>query len=108
VSRILDQGPHTVVVYPEETVTDSYGNTIKRPSAVGVLVTGCLVAPVSASRQADGGFATWVKLPARDAPLGPWSRVEHDGKSYVVESGPNFHDASPTTRHVSATLQLES
>lgn len=119
-SRLLDYGPHTVTIYVEETVTDSYGNVVRRPSTNGVVVTGCLVTPLSSSRGAfpalnvtqgqrvDQAF----KFMARSAPLGWWSRVvwTHGGRTrnLTVLGGPLEHVASDGTRHISATLHEES
>jgi hypothetical protein len=49
VSLTLDAGPHTVTIYLEESVVDSYENRVKRPSTTGVTVSGCLVQPLSSS-----------------------------------------------------------
>jgi hypothetical protein len=50
---ILDSGPHTVTCFPEETVIDSNGSPTKRPSSIGVTVTGCLMMPTSSRRELD-------------------------------------------------------
>jgi hypothetical protein len=120
VSRILDHGPHTVTIYLEETVTDSYGNTVKRPSATGVVVTGCLVTPLSSSRGAFPALQVTqgqrvdqaFRFVARDAPLGWWSRVVwddgHKVRNLTVLGGPLVTVSSGATRHVSATLHEET
>ena len=53
VSILDNAAPHTVVVYSEESVADSLGNPVKRPSANGVTITG-VIAPVSTKRDKDG------------------------------------------------------
>lgn len=114
-SSLIDHGPHTVEVFLEETVTDSYGNPVRRPSATAVTVTGCLVTPVSSSRGAfpaadvsEGQrVAATFRLLARDAPIGWWSRVIWQGRSLSVLSGPLEHVSSDGTRHVSVTLHEE-
>ncbi len=120
---MLGHGPHTVTVFPEEEVTDSRGNKVRRPAAVGVVVTGVYMHPISSSRGAFPAIdvregqrvdASW-KLVARDAPLGWWSRVEWTAAggapvpllTLTVLGGPLLRRSSPTTRHVSATLQEE-
>lgn len=112
---VLDFGPHTVKIWMEEEYTDSYGNTARRPVAEPVTVTGCLVHPIASTRGAFPAIdtrqgqrvdAAW-RLIARDAPLGWWSRVEFGGKVMTVLGGPLVYQSSPTTRHVSATLQEE-
>jgi hypothetical protein len=120
-SVLLDHGPHTVTIYLEETVTDSYGNPVKRPSATGVTVTGCLVQPLSSSRGAFPALSVTqgqrvdnaYRFSARTAPLGWWARViwhHPDGRdrNLTVLGGPLLYEASPATRHVSATLHEES
>ena len=114
---LLDNGPHTVKVFLEETVTDSYGNEIKRPSATGVIVRGCWVQPTSAARGSVSAVdvsagqrvtATW-RLIARNPPVGWWSRVEWPawGKRFIVLGGPLHRDYSRATSHVSVSLQEE-
>jgi hypothetical protein len=120
-SHMLDQGPHTVTIYLEETTTDSYGNAVKRPSTTGVRVTGCLVQPLSSSRGAFPALSVTqgqrvdsaYRFSARSAPLGWWSRViwhHPDGRdrSLTVLGGPLKYAASPETTHVSATLHEEA
>jgi hypothetical protein len=106
---LLDAGADTVVVFPEETYTDSYGNVQRRPAQTGVQVAGCHVQPMTTQPQPADGVgqrvdATW-RLICRDAPLGVWSRVEWQGKSLSVSSGPIRRGYSPATSHVSAVLQ---
>lgn len=116
---LLDNGPHTVRVYPEELVTDTRGNPTRRPSATPVTVTGCLMQPMASTRGAfpaidvrrgqrvDAAY----RLLARTAPLGWWSRVEWDTPNGTVRmtplGGPLLHRSSDGTTHVSATLQEE-
>jgi hypothetical protein len=121
VSTLIDNGPHTVTIYLEEKVTDSYGNEVKRPSSTGVVVKGCLVQPLSSSRGAFPALSITTgqrvdnayRFSARHAPLGWWSRViwhHPDGRdrSLTVLGGPLLYEASPATKHVSATLHEEA
>lgn len=105
---LLDHGPHTVTVYPQEPYTDSYGNQTHRPAETGVVVTGCTVTPVTSSRDplSDRRLLGGIRLLARYAPLGPWARVEWDGRSYAVEVV-HRHTASAATSHTVATLAPE-
>ncbi len=116
---LIDNGPHTVRVYPEERITDSRGNAVRRPGSVPVVVTGCIIQPISSTRGAfpaidvrqgqrvDAAY----RLLARSAPLGWWSRVEWDTPTgtitMTVLGGPLLHRSSDGTTHVSATLQEE-
>lgn len=114
-SKILDRGPHTVTVYPEESITDSYGNTVKRPTAVGVVVSGCQMTPqmVSRGRTSDLGMRegqevqATMQFRARTAPIGPWSRLEWQGRTYVPLAAP-VETTIGGVRHVACTLQQES
>jgi hypothetical protein len=47
-------------VFPEETVTDADGNTMTRPSAVGV-VARAVVQPMTSTEDASVGFVTTSK-----------------------------------------------
>jgi hypothetical protein len=106
---ILHNGRETITVFPEEQTTDSRGNPVWRPSSVGVVVHG-----VTMTQRASRDRGTDELRPgrqyhllARDVPLGPWSRVEWNGRSLAVVDGPLRYTASPQTRHVSAILREE-
>lgn len=113
-SRILDSGPHTVTVYPEETTTDSYGNALRRPSRVGVTVTGCQVTPLSSARGAFSSYDLgegqqvdrYWQIRARNAPIGDWSRVEWNGLRLVPLGSPLKHSIGGV-EHVACSLQEE-
>jgi hypothetical protein len=115
-SFLLDHGPHTVKIWVEEEVTDSYGNAVRRPTPDSpVTVTGCIIHPVSSSRGIFPAVdvrvgqritATW-RLLARNAPLGWWARVEFEGRVMTVLGGPMLHTASEASRHISCTLVEE-
>lgn len=116
---LIDNGPHTVRVYPEERRLDDRGNAIRRPSATPVVVTGCIMQPMASTRGAfpaidvrqgqrvDAAY----RLMARSAPLGWWSKVEWDTPAGTITmtilGGPLLHRSSDGTTHVSATLQEE-
>lgn len=114
-SILIDHGPHTVKIWVEEVVTDSYGNEVRRPAAEPVIVTGCLVHPIASTRGAFPAIdvkqgqrvdAAW-RFHARKAPLGWWSRVEWEGKVMTVLGGPLVHSVTPESQHISATLVEE-
>ena len=120
-SLMLDHGPHHVTIWLEETVTDTYGNTVKRPSDTPVEIRNCLVQPLASTRGAFPALSVTqgqrvdnaYRFFARDAPLGWWSRVvwhHPDGRdrSMTLMGGPLLHEASPGSRHVSATMHEES
>lgn len=104
---LLECPPHTITVFVEETVTDSYNNPLRRPSNVSVEVR-CLVTPLSsqsAARPAERPPRRY-KVTVRDAPLTLFARVVYNDRSCSVESVINHHD-SETTRHVEAVLREE-
>lgn len=118
---LLDNGPHEVLVWLEEEVTDSRGNIVRRPKAGSpVRVTRVLMQPMASTR---GAFAAIDvkqgqsvnashKLICRNAPVGWWSRVRwvddegvtHD---FSVLGGPLKHQSSRATRHLTVTLKEE-
>lgn len=104
---ILFDPPHSATVFVEESVTDSYGNTIRRPSSTGVLIR-CMISPMRASRDGDlgGRVEQLFKLIARTAPIGNWSRVEWNNMTSTPDSIMRF-DHSPESAHVEVVLRQE-
>lgn len=103
---ILDFGPHTVKCFPEETVIDSNGNPTKRPSSVGVTITGCLMIPISSSDRGTDHVRADYRLIKRALPLGPFARVEFEGRTFAVIEDRHYK-ASISTEHVSVHLREE-
>ena len=113
---MYENGPPTVVIYPEVETTDSRGNKIRKPAEQGVTISGCYMHPISSSRGAFPAIdvsqgqrvdASWRLVCNGDAPLGWWSRVEWNGLVLTVLGGPLLRQSSPRTRHISCTLQEE-
>jgi hypothetical protein len=106
-TMILESPPHTIILFVEETVTDSYGNPLRRPSSTSVEVR-CLVMPVASQvrERADQRPPRRYKVLVRDAPLTLFSRVIVNNVSHSVESVIGRHD-SPTTRHIEAVIREE-
>jgi hypothetical protein len=113
---MYEHGPHTVTIYLEETYTDSYGAERRRPSETPVVVSGAYMHPVSSARGAFAAVdvragqrvdASWKLVCRADAPLGWWSRVEWRGKTFSILGGPLLRQSSPSTTHISCTLQEE-
>lgn len=77
---LLDNGNETITVYPPEQTADDRGKSVWRPSTVPVVVR-CRVQPEATDESAVAVQATTTtyRVIARDAPLGPWARVEWDG-----------------------------
>lgn len=121
---IFNSGPHTVTVYLEEDAVDSRGNHQRRASATGVEVAGCLVHPVASTRGAFPAIdvkqgqrvdASWKLVCGVEVPLGWWSKVEwrrsggapEDLIVFTILGGPLRRSSSPTTAHITCTLQEE-
>ncbi|MFE3220244.1 phage head completion protein [Streptomyces antimycoticus] len=103
---LLDNGNETISVYPQERSTDDRGNQVWHPSTTPVRVR-CRVQPVDADEPAVAGQAsvTTYRVIARDAPLGPWARVEWDGRTWDVVGEPRRYNGSPATRHIDAVIR---
>lgn len=111
-SKILDYGPHTVVVFPEILGTDTYGNPVRYPAFEGVVVTGCQMTPLSSSRGAFSSYDLaegqkvdqYWQIRARKAPLGNWSRVEWEGLKLSPLGAP-LHHTIRGIAHVACSLR---
>ena len=100
---LLNRGTDTVSVFPEETYTDADGNTVTRPSTVGV-VARAVVQPITSTEDASVGFETTSKYRLRlvgySTVLGAQSQVEWNGKRYAIDGEPRQYNGSRRTAHV--------
>lgn len=100
---LLNRGTETVTVYPEEVTIDSDGNTITRPSAVGV-VCKAVVQPMTSTEDNTIGFETTIRCRLRlvnyPSLLGAQSQVEWKGKRYAIDGEPKQYNGSRRTAHV--------
>lgn len=86
---LLNRGTDTVTVFAEEVTTDSDGNTLTRPSAVGVICRA-VVQPreeLSANTEnMDGGFYTETSYRLRlvDSPGILWRSEPHRVEGQAV------------------------
>jgi hypothetical protein len=105
---LLDNGPHTVTIYPSEIVTDSYGNQIHEPSSNGVRVR-CVVTPQSNRRDTNQGGPVdqTFKVVTREAPVDEHARVVYNEMSCTVDFIAR-HDSSFETRYVTFVIRRES
>lgn len=108
---LLDRGlPETATVYPEETVTDSDGNTLTRPSVVGV-VARARIQPAGSPDEDDSlvGFTTEevyrLRLPRSFPVLGAQSEVEWNGQTYQIDGEPLKYNGSRQTQRVEYTIR---
>lgn len=123
---LVNNGPHTVDIYLQESGTDWRGNVVERPTETKVTVHGCFMQPVASARGAfaalkvsgDGQDVLVAYKLIFDAvayahiPLDWWSRVEWTDdngtlRSFSCLGGPQVRHFTPMTRHVSCTLQEE-
>jgi hypothetical protein len=106
---LLDRSNADIVVYLEETVTDSDGNEIRLASATGI-ASRATIRPQAQSgtsarraEQMDEGFFTeetyTLRLP-RGFPhvLGAQARIDWGGESWSVFGAPIFYNGSRRTQ----------
>lgn len=105
---LLDSPPHTIEVFPQESLVDSYGNAIDRPSMQSVIVRCFVSRPRSTidNEQVGRRMTNTYHVIGRTAPIGPWSRVIYSNESYSVENL-QFNNASEGTSHFSCTIRRE-
>jgi hypothetical protein len=105
---LLNRGAETVTVFPEVVTVDSDGNTMTRPSSVGV-VCRAVVQPINTSsansESQDIGFDTTSKYRLRlvgwhGGLLGAQSAVEWQGLRYAIDGEPLIYNGSSRTARV--------
>lgn len=106
-SRLLDKGRETLIVYLEETVTDSLGNPVKRPSGVGVTLRVTSSEDRSSDAELPGQVSNKVmRIMARQVPIGSWSRVVFNGEEWDLASPPRFTTgATKRLKHIEFTIR---
>jgi hypothetical protein len=116
VLSLLDKASQDVILYPAEPFEDDLGNTLLRPSAVGIPAK----AEIQAARQSgtsarraeqdNEGYETEeiyrVRLPRRVTaevaavlPLGPGSQLRWDGKLWSFVGYPTPYMGGRRTKH---------
>jgi hypothetical protein len=107
---LLDTTNEAVVVFLEETTTDSDGNTITRPAETGI-PTRARIQPIDTpTEKQDGGFQTTSRCGLRFSRswphvLGAQSQIEWNGKRWSVIGDPIRHNGSARTRHVHYVIE---
>lgn len=106
-SRLLDRGSETLVVYLEETATDSLGNPVKRPSGTGVTIRVTSSEDRSSDAELPGQVSNKViRIMARQVPIGSWSRVVFNGEEWDLASPPRFTPgATKRLKHIEFTIK---
>lgn len=112
---LLDRSNEDIIVYPEETVTDTDGNAFTRASTTGVL-TRADIQPLPQSgtsarraEQGNEGFETEqiyrLRFPRNyEMDLGPQARIEWNGERWGIFGNPLRFNSSPRTRHNEYTI----
>ena len=106
-SRLLDRGRETLIVYVEETVTDSLGNTIKRPSGEGIVLRVTTSEDRSSDAELPGQVSNKVvRIMARQVPAGSWSRVVYNGEEWDLASPPRMTPGvTNRLKHIEFTIR---
>jgi hypothetical protein len=106
-SRLLDKGRETLIVYVEETATDSLGNTIKRPSGDGIELSVTSSEDRSSDAELPGQVSNKVvRILARQVPVGSWSRVIFRGEEWDLALPPTFtQGATGRLKHVEFSIR---
>ena len=105
---LLNRGREVVTVYPEVATVDRDGNTVLKPSAVGVVARATIQPMTSTEDTAVAGDLTVTKHRMRlvgypDA-LGARSQVEWGGKRYSLFGDPRVFNGSSRTGHTDYVL----
>lgn len=106
-SKLLDRGRTTILVYPEVEVVNARGERVRIPSETPVKVRCSLSKDRNATAELPGQVAVKIyRGVARDAPMGAWVRIVHDGEEWDLAAPPHFSAGmSKATRQVSFTIR---
>jgi hypothetical protein len=102
------RGRETVVIYPAEHATDTYGNSAWKPSSLGITISGVRMQPRSSVDRHTGAVRPGrrYQLIALQLPdfNGPFAQVKWNGMRFNVLDGPREWTVSTGRRHVSVDL----
>jgi len=106
-SRLLDRGRETLIIYVEETATDSLGNTIKRPSGDGITLRVTSSEDRSSDAELSGQVSNKVvRIMARQVPAGSWARVIYNGEEWDLAAPPRMTaGATKRLKHIEFTIR---
>ncbi|WP_158881986.1 hypothetical protein [Amycolatopsis anabasis] len=114
---LLDRWNEDIVIYPEETWTDSDGNMMTRPAAVGIpakaMIRVAAQSGTSARRaeQDNEGFETEavyvMRIPewSYAETLGAQARIEWRGGYWAIMGDAMIYHGSRRTRHTQYTIR---
>ena len=99
---LLDQGRHTVIVYPTHSATDGDGNPVQKPG--NGFRAQATVQPLTSTEAAEMGVVTGEMYRLRFAhpapELGPGAQIEWNCRRWAVHGYPQIHTGSPRTAHL--------
>lgn len=106
-SRLLDRGRETLLVYVEETATDSFGNIVRRPSGDGIELRVTSSEDRSSEAELPGQVSNKVvRILARQVPAGSWSRIIYAGEEWDLASPPRMTTgATKRLKHIEFTIR---
>lgn len=103
---LLDTGNETVVVFPHQTVVDSDGNRIVKPSVTGVTLQARVQPGSSLELPTDGQqLSTIYTVITRDAPTASWSYCMWRGLKWDVVGEILRYNGSYITQHVTWVIK---
>lgn len=106
-SLLLDRGKAVLLIYPEVTVTNRRGDTLRVPSETPIKVRVSMSRDRNASAELAGQVdVKTIRCIARDAPAGSWARIVYDGEEWDLSAPPHFGvGVSKASRSVSFTIR---
>lgn len=111
---LLDTGNQDVIIYPEVTGADSYGNPMKVPSATGYPVKARVQPFSNIASAEDSSMGQMLNTRYRvridrnsTVPYGPWSECEWNGQRFEFIGEPERHSGSDRTKHLTAFIRLQ-
>lgn len=100
---LLDQGTHTVLVFPEQAGVDGDGNPVMKPAAAG-FTARATVQPLSSTEASEMGVITGEVYRLRFAHpeplLGPRAQIQWLGQRWSLVGYPSHHTGSAATAHL--------
>ena len=99
---LLDQGRHTVTVYPTHSAVDGDGNPVQKPG--NGFKAEASIQPLSSNAAAELGLQTGevyrLRFVRPGPELGPGSQVEWNCRLWSVHGFPAHHTGSSRTEHL--------
>lgn len=104
---LLDQGTHTVTVYPTVDAVDGDGNPVKKP--VQGFQARATIQPLSSTESSEAGEQTGeiyrVRFAKPEPMLGPGAQIEWNCSRWSVVGYPMQHTGSVRTAHLTYRIR---